>query len=249
MTLEGVVKTKRDGPYRALIYGPHKIGKSTWANCSPKPIFIQTEDGLHNIEAESFGLCETLQDVTNCIKRLAQDEHDYETVVLDTADWLEKIIHINVADSNDVDTVANVGYGKGYVEAANKYNFILSGLQTLYTKGMNVIILAHTEIKTFHDPMTESYDRYQIKLRENVAETLQEWVDVIGFAQEEFKLKEEKQAYGKRHRPKSKGKRVLRLSGGASFDAGNRYNLPEKLPLNYTEFAAAMDAVKEKNDG
>ena len=37
-------------PPRILIYGTEGIGKSTFASESPKPIFLQTEDGLGEIE-------------------------------------------------------------------------------------------------------------------------------------------------------------------------------------------------------
>ena len=33
-----------------MLYGTHGIGKSTWGAMAPDPIFIQTEDGLAEVD-------------------------------------------------------------------------------------------------------------------------------------------------------------------------------------------------------
>ena len=42
-----------------MLYGTHGIGKSTFASCAPKPIFLQTEDGLGEIDCDKFPLTTT----------------------------------------------------------------------------------------------------------------------------------------------------------------------------------------------
>ena len=47
MSLLNQVKTGKEAqPPRIMIYGSEGVGKSTFAASAPKPIFIQTEDGL-----------------------------------------------------------------------------------------------------------------------------------------------------------------------------------------------------------
>ena len=68
-------------PPRLLLYGVEGIGKSSFASCAPRPIFIQTEDGLDEIDCDKFPLATSLADVTTTLGALQSEEHDFQTVV------------------------------------------------------------------------------------------------------------------------------------------------------------------------
>lgn len=240
-------KTKTPtAPPRILVYGPHKIGKSTFAAQAPAPIFIQTEDGLDAIDADAMPLCGAWGDILAHVTALYEQEHAYKTVVLDSVDWAERLAHQQVAENNGVKGIEGIGYGKGYVFAADLFNELLLGLNALREhKGMAVILIAHAEIRRFDDPLADAYDRYQIKCNKLVAKMVQEWADVIGFAQLDAVTKtEDSKAGTKRTRAVTTGQRVLRLEGSPSFDAGNRYGLPATLPLVWGEFETALAAAR-----
>jgi hypothetical protein len=46
-----------------MIYGAEGVGKSSFAALAPSPIFIQTEDGLGEIDTSRFPLCKTFDEV------------------------------------------------------------------------------------------------------------------------------------------------------------------------------------------
>ncbi len=93
MSLLQTIRTgKSQCPPRLLIYGTEGAGKSTLAASAPNPIFVPCEDGIDNIACNSFPLCHTLDDVMNCLNTLLNEPHDYRTVVIDTLDWLERLI-------------------------------------------------------------------------------------------------------------------------------------------------------------
>ena len=94
--LEQVHSGRRHHPPRLLIYGSEGVGKSTLAAQAPKPVFIQTEDGLDQIECDSFPLARSFEDVLVCLTALSAEGHDYQTVVIDSADWLERLIFDHV---------------------------------------------------------------------------------------------------------------------------------------------------------
>ena len=79
-------------PPRILIYGTEGVGKSTFASAAPRPIFVQTEDGLAQIDCDKFPLAASFEDVRLALCELRTQQHDYETVVVDSADWLERMI-------------------------------------------------------------------------------------------------------------------------------------------------------------
>lgn len=237
-----------DQPARTLIYGSQKIGKSTFASCAPCPIFIQTEDGLNAINAQAFPLCKTWQEVMEAIGSLYSEDHKYQTVVLDSADWAERLAHEQVCINTNVKNIEAIGYGKGYSYAADLFKELLDGLNALrVNKNMGVIIIAHSEIKRFDDPQNDAYDRHQIKLSKLVGKMLQEWSDVIGFAQLDTitKVEPKKGFKDERTRAITVGGRVLRLVGSPSFDAGNRFNLPETIPLVWADYQAALIAARK----
>jgi hypothetical protein len=248
--LSSIRPTRRDFPIRLLVYGVQKIGKSTFASQAEDAIFIVTEDGQDNIDAEAFPLCESWHDLLSCITTLYTEDHKYKTVVLDSADWAESFAQKKVVIDAKAESIVSkgLGYGEGYRRAADLFREMLDGLNALRTqKGMQVIVLCHSDIKRFDDPLSESYDRYQLKLNNQVSKILQEWSDVIGFAQQDSTTKTEELGFGKeRTRVINIDRRVLRLAGSAAFDAGNRYDLPETVPLIWANFQEALDKARKQ---
>jgi hypothetical protein len=248
--LNSIKPTRRDTPTRILIYGEHKIGKSTFAAQANGSIFIVTEDGQDAIDADGFPLCKRWDDVLECIASLYTGDHKHKTVVLDSGDWAEQLAQAKVVKDAGAESIVSkgLGYGEGYRRAADLFREMLDGLNALrMSKGMQVIIICHAEIKKFDDPMSESYDRYQIKLQNHIGKMVQEWCDVIGFAQQDSTTKTEEQGFGKkRTRAIEIDRRVLRLAGSAAFDAGNRYDLPATVPLIWSEFETALNEAKGK---
>ncbi|MFN6303913.1 MAG: AAA family ATPase, partial [Planctomycetota bacterium] len=52
--LQQVQRGKAHLPPRILVYGTEGVGKSSLAATTPRPIFIQTEDGLGEIDCDRF---------------------------------------------------------------------------------------------------------------------------------------------------------------------------------------------------
>lgn len=90
--LKQVKRGRSRKPPRIMAYGIEGIGKSTLAAGAPRPIFIQTDDGLGEIDCDKFPLAHTFDDVLAALSELASEAHDYETVVVDSLDWLERLI-------------------------------------------------------------------------------------------------------------------------------------------------------------
>jgi hypothetical protein len=251
-SIQNVKRTRSDLPLRTVIYGPHKIGKSTFASCAPSPIFIQTEDGLESIDAEAFPLCRQWGDVLDAVTSLYQEQHDFKTVVLDSADWAERLLHAHVSKEHGGGKgIEAIGYGKGFTYAAEGFNELLDGLNALRVeRGMQIVILCHAEIKRFDDPLADSYDRYQLKLHKQVGKLLQEWADVIGFAKLDALTKTEKEQGFKQERTRAigTGRRMLWLAPSPSFDAGARISLPDTLPLEWAAYQEALNSARAQKE-
>jgi hypothetical protein len=241
--LSQVITGKQRKPLKMALYAVDGIGKSTFASMAPSPIFIQTEDGCHNIEVPKFPLAETYDDVLDSIRTLFEQDHDYKTAVLDSVDFAEALIKRSVCEDHNISGIEDLGFGKGYVYAREKFDKMLAGLDALWVNGMNIIVIAHSDKVRTDDPtVSEQYDRYTLKLDKRNEPKLREWADIVAFANYDTIIKEAKDGLATVKRAVSYGKRMLYLERSAAYDAKNRYGLPAKMPLDFNTFWEAYQA-------
>ena len=178
------------------------------------------------------------------VNTLLNEEHDYKTLVFDTTDWAEKLIHQKVCQNHSVKSIEALGFGKGYTEASELYRALLHMFDDLGAKRkMNIILLSHVSIRTFNDPEREPYDRWELNLHKKVSAMIKEWVDFNLFANYEVTTRTSGQGFKETTRGVSYGKRKLFHNSAASFDAKSRVDLGS-APLEL-EWSAFMTALKE----
>ncbi len=252
MNLNNLIAGKLQRPVRMSLYGVDGIGKSTFAANAPSPIFIGAEDGTAHLDVTRFQRPETWEDIMAAIGVLYEQEHDFKTLVLDTADWAEDFARQSVCQEHQVTGIESLGYGKGFTYTAEKFITLLRGFDALYqARSMNIIVISHCQVATFNDPENEPYDRYQMKLDKRIEPKIREWCDVNAFANYDTSVA--KTGEGPQNKKTgdflkkqknlavSYGKRLLFTERRAAFDAKNRYSLPDRLPLDWPAFASAME--------
>ncbi len=237
--LEHVTSGRRPAPRRVLLYGTQGIGKSSFAACSPKPIFVQTEDGLGEIECDKFPLATRFDQVMKSLEALYTEGHPYRTVVVDSLDWLERLVWEEVCKEKGVGSIEDIGYAKGYVFSITYWKTFLEGLSALRNdKSMTVVLIAHARIERFENPETESYDRYVPRLHRLASQIIQEWCDEVLFATYKVFTKQTKEGFDRtRTQGISTGERIIRTVERPAHVAKNRLNLPEELPLDWNAYA------------
>lgn len=241
--LAQVSKTKHAAPPRILIHGAEKTGKSSFAAGAPNPIFIRTEDGLNGIDANAFPLAMDAETVRQQLLALVKEDHDYKTVVVDSLDWLERLIFDAVCKRENVDNIARAGggYGAGYIIALNLWKVIFGLLDRLNReKGMIVICICHSRVVTIQDPLHEPYDKATVKLYSpksgsGAADLATEWADIIGYAKRPMLVSDGK-AF-------DDGQNILILGGNPGCVAGNRFGLPDEIPFTWSAFNKAMRKI------
>ena len=226
-------------PPRLFLYAVEGLGKTTFAASAPKPIFLQTEDGLGALDAARFTMVERIDDMRAAIGTLYEQQHDFETVVLDSADWLEQIIAKEIESTHDAKDLA---YGKGALKQAEVWRELLDGFNALRNeRGMSIILIGHCQIKRFDSPETEPYDRYMPKLQERSSALVREWADAVLFANYRTVVKTTEVGFKKEvSRGISTGERLLYTSEKPAYMAKNRYALHESLPLSWDALSNAI---------
>lgn len=244
MTLASIKRGKVVRPFRMALYAPEGLGKTTFAANAPNPVFLGAEDGTFHIDVPRYPTPETWQDVLDAVRVLEAGGHEYQTFVLDTLDWAEPLCWKQVcADSDNASSIEDVGggFGKGYVRAVDYWRGFLQALERLQTaRGMHVVLLAHSTIKTFKNPEGADFDRYQMKIDARAGGLIREWCDEVLFGNyETFAQKDKPKAKAK---GVSSGARLLYTTRTAAYDAKNRRGLPEQLALDWNEFVSAAAA-------
>jgi len=237
INLKSIKKNTELLPPRIMLYGPHGLGKTTFGAGAPNPIFILTEDGLGQIEADHFPLATTFTQVQEALASLTGD-HDFQTVVIDSLDWLDNLVWEEINTKYDAKDLA---YGKGAVIAADYWRKVLDTLNVLRSKGMASILLAHCEIKRFDSPEVEPYERYQPKLQARSSALVQEWCDMVLFTNYKTLVKTTDVGFNNKvTRGTSTGERIMHTNERPAYLAKNRYNLPDQLPLEWSALAEAI---------
>ena len=227
-------------PIKAVIYGPEGIGKSTFASKFPAPLFIDTEGSTSRLNVARTDTPSSLAMLTSILTELSQNDHGYKTLVLDTADWAERLCVKAVCDKNGKTGIEDFGYGKGFTYVYEEMGRILNQLTTIWEHGMNIVITAHAAIRKFEQPdEMGAYDRWELKLinapKCNVCAMVKEWADMVIFANyKTFVVAVDKD--GNKHKAQG-GERKMYTSHSPCWDAKNRFDLAPELPFDFGQIA------------
>lgn len=239
-----ITRGVQKGAQRVCIYGPEGIGKTTLAAQFPNPLFIDTEGSTRHLDVARLPDPTSAAQLMQELNWIAdQKTPPCKTVVIDTADWAEKLIKTAVMDRLQIQSMEQMGYGKAYVYVWEDFGRILSVCDRIIRRGINVVFTAHAALRKFEQPEEMgAYDRWELKLqnsaKSNICAMLKEWSDLILFCNYEihtYKTEDDKvKASG--------GQRVMYTSHHPSWDAKNRHGLPEKLPMDFSGIAHIFQA-------
>lgn len=221
---------------KVVLYGPEGIGKSTFAAQFPDPVFLDTEGSTAAMDVariEPLSWTELLADIKEIIS--GNIDVPCRTIVVDTADWAEKMCADHVCSMNHWDSISSPGYGTGYRVAWEEFGKLLNLLSEAADKGFNIVITAHAMMRKFEQPdEAGSYDRWEMKLqnspKSNICATVKEWGDMVLFANyKTIVTDKDKQGKGKG----KGGRRVMYTEHHPCWDAKNRYGLPSEMDFSY----------------
>lgn len=231
---------------KAVVYGPEGIGKSTFAAQAPGALFIDTEGSTTRLNVRRFDAPGSFAMILDQISYVLDNPGICKTLVLDTADWAQRLATDAVCAKYAKTGIEDFGYGKGYSYVYEEFGRLLNLLDKVVDRGVNVILTAHAAMRKFEQPdEMGAYDRWELKLinsqKCNVAGMVKEWADLVLFANYEtivVKTEEKKnKAQG--------GRRVMYTSHHPCWDAKNRFSLPEKLPFDFAQVAHCFLAAAD----
>lgn len=225
-----------------LLYGPQKIGKSSFAAQFPGAVFIATERGLDNLTVDRWEgddghyVVKTWDEFKAALQEVCALPTT-RTVVIDIIDHAYTLCDWHVCKAAGVDyrTDGTLGYGKGTAMIDSEFRRVVKAVTA---KGIGVVFVSHArEMKNEDNGITRIVPTIPDKVRPLILGE----VDMILYCTT---------------RKETEGgqpveRRVIRTKPSALYEAGCRGPesgaafLPDPLPLDFHQFAAAYQAAAD----
>ena len=229
---------------RCVIYGTEGIGKSTLASKAPEAVFVDLENGTSRLDVNRIECIDTWEKLFQLPAEILKTSNPFSicrTLVIDTADRADEMCMEHICQKHKVSGIEDIGYGKGYVYAAEEFDRFLGELDTLMAAGINIILTSHSYLRKQELPHDEgAFDRYELKLSKKTAPLLKEWCDMLLFCNyREYVVESDKTKTKK----VSGGQRVIYTQHHPCWDAKNRYGLPDPMDMSFAKLESLFTDV------
>lgn len=225
---------------KLMLYGLSGVGKSSLAAKLKNPIFLDFEGGLNYLgvdRSEQYTDLDTFyKDLTGLYRQAESGKREYDTIVIDSVDWLvrkivEKAAGIDKYNLTETLNRSNGGYGNGKQVLENQIRtMLLPFLVQLNKIGYGICLVAHAERKDLMDADGVDTERIAPKIDINTMNVFVEWCDNV------FYLKN------------INGERYLVLEGDSNVLAKNRLNLTGEVKLSDTDINKLLTPEGKKGE-
>lgn len=225
--------------YSVFFYGEPKSGKTTIASKFPNALLLAFEKGYNAIPGIIAQPINSWAEFIQAQRQLKDEKvkERFSTIIIDTADIAYSYCEKYICSNHGVDTIADIGYGKGYSLVGNEFD---EKLRSIVQMGYGIVLISHSTDKVFKDESGQEYNKIVPTLDKRSNNIVARMCDIIGYS---------------RSVTDSEGndKTLLFMRGTQRFEAGSRF----KYTPNYIEFTynnlvnAIADAIDKqaKEDG
>lgn len=236
-----IIKGKVKKPFNVILYGVPGIGKSTWAAGAPAPLFIGAEEN-DELDVPRLKRAETWIQFIEQISWLVDKRPEYQTLVIDTVDSVEKLLHRHILSQDQKSSGsmarAHGGYGRAFEQAESEMIKLRSQLQVLRDSGKGIVLLAHSnKTKADDTHIGLQYDTYEMAIHRKAQAVFVDWVSCVLFAN--YVVHRADDDNSDKVFAIGQGERKVLTEKRPGFLAKNRYNLPFEMPLEFGAFYEA----------
>lgn len=225
-------KVSRDlSGYITYIYGAPKTGKTTLAAQMDKALILAFEKGynaLPGVIAQDITSWSEMRQVYRELKKPAVKEM-FNAVVVDTIDIAADMCQRYICNQKDIESLGDLGYGKGWTAFKDEFNEVFRGLTQL---GYAVFFIGHhKEVTVSNDDGSE-----RIIIRPSLSNSTRSVIE--GMAD----------IYGYAHQSRSSEMSVLTLrSPDDTVSCGGRFKyIANEIPMSYDNLVATLQEAIDK---
>lgn len=232
-----ISRGKVSGAQKVLIYAPEGYGKSTFASKAEDPLFIDTEGSTKMLDVARFDAdMSDWDNILDAAQYVIDNPDCCKTLVIDTIDWAENACIHKLNERHKTANILTLDYGKGSLYVTAEFERLLTRLDYIVEKGINVFLTAHAAMRKQELPNEMgAFDRWELKLQSKQVKTMvKEWADLVLFGNYKTYVVEDSKTKSK----KAQGnKRVMYATHHPCWDAKNRHGLPDEMPFDFKEIA------------
>lgn len=228
-------KVSRDlSGYITYLYGPGKVGKTTFGSQMPNALILAFEKGYNALPNTFAQDVTSWADMTIILRQLKQKDvkEKFQSIIVDTIDIAAAACEKYIIDQNDVDTLNQIPYGQGWIQVKRELE---TTFRTITQLGYAVLFISHDKEKTFKRQDGTEYNQMVPTLSNSYNEIIKNMVDIYGYAHLIIKNGEPT--------------RVLTLrSFDNSIDCGSRFRyMKPEIPFSYEALVEALNnAIEEE---
>lgn len=226
-------KVSRDlSGYITFIYGAPKTGKTTLATQMPGSLLLAFEKGynaLPGVMAQDITSWGEMRQVYRELKK-PEVKATFNAIIIDTIDIAADMCQKYICNQKDIESLGDLGYGKGWTAFKDEFNEVMRGLTQL---GYAVFFIGHHKEATITDPDDNS-ERIVIRpaLSNSTRTVVEGMADIYGYA----------------HQSRGSDMSVLTLRHiDDSIHCGGRFKyIASEIPLTYDNLVKAVQEAIDK---
>ena len=228
-------KVSRDlSGYITYMYGPTKIGKTTFGSQMPKALLLAFQKGynaLPNIYPQDVTSWSEMKMVLRELKK-PEVRQTFNSIIVDTIDIAAAMCEKYIISQAGVDTLSQIPYGGGWAKVKRELE---DTFRTITQLGYAVLFISHDKDKTFKRQDGTEYNQIVPTLGPSYNQIIKDMVDIYCYAHTVIK--------------DGQPKRVLTLrSFDDTIDCGSRFKyLVPEVDLSYDALVEALNhAIDEE---
>lgn len=136
---KNVEKTKDITPKTFFIWGQSMSGKTYLARQFPNPVIINTDGNAKKVTTPSVEIFD-FETFVSVLQEIEAGKHEYETIIIDLVDDIKTMLEAYVCKKYEVETLADVGFGKAFSDVKSTWQRLMVRLSQLK---YNVIFISH----------------------------------------------------------------------------------------------------------
>lgn len=225
--------------YITLLYGPPKVGKTTFGSKMPKPLLLAAEKGysaIPGIVAQDIATWGQLKEVVRELKK-PEVKEAFSSIIVDTVDLMSDFCQKYICNRLGIETMGEGGWSNNSWSAYKKE--FEETFRTLAQLGYSIVFLSHDREKTIKPQNGIEYQQIGSSMQSSALAIIENMADIIGYAH--IKVDEN-----------GNSRRVLTLrSLDNSVRCGSRFKyMAPEIEFSYEALTKALnDAIdKEANE-
>lgn len=215
-----------------LLYGPAKCGKTSFAAQIPNNLIFCFEKGVNFLPGVFAVDVPKWVEFKALLKQLEKDEikQKFNTVTIDTVSLAYDLCTQYICSQNNVKTLGDIAYGKGYALVKDEFTNALRQISML---GYGIVLITHAKVKNVKIDDDTTVEIASPNIPDRAQDVVNALVDIIGYIDVSYE--------------NGTAVRTLITRGTPNIVAGSRLKyLASRIPFGYDELINAIGEAIEK---